>query len=86
MVKEGKLQVGDTLSELGIYSVIFTRNVPTGNELIENRTIGTVLRTKRSCVNEGGVVSGYSVVDQPLPIPTSELKHSANKVVGTVNF
>lgn len=39
--------------------------------MIENRTIGSLLRTKASHFNEGGVAAGYGVVDQPFIIPAS---------------
>jgi len=43
--------------------MIFTKNTKEGNELIRNSTIGTLLRTKASHFNEGGVATGYAVID-----------------------
>jgi glutathione synthase len=67
MVKQGKLiESLSTLQELGIYSSMFINSKETGeNNLIEHETFGKLLRTKSSDSDEGGVVAGYSVVDQP---------------------
>lgn len=62
-MRNGELQITESLSEMGIYSMIFTKNTASGNELICNKTIGTLMRTKASHFNEGGVAAGYSVID-----------------------
>ena len=61
-----------TLQELGIYSSVFmdTHQV----EPIENHTFGKLLRTKCKDCNEGGVNTGYSVVDQPWLANITEFK------------
>lgn len=55
-----------TLQELGIYSSLFI-DVNTGApELVkEHHTFGKLIRTKGADSDEGGVVAGFSVVDQP---------------------
>lgn len=73
LVRECSLLSTESLSELGVYSVVLTRNIPDGNELLENKTIGTLLRTKNSKSNEGGVVCGVSAVDSPLVLPASAI-------------
>ena len=88
-VRSCKLSQVDSLSELGIYSVIFTRNTIKGAEILENRVIGQLLRTKASHFNEGGVATGYAVVDQPFIVPVGELTEKskglpAGKIQSTV--
>lgn len=39
-VREGRLSLVDSLSELGIYSVVFLRNQRDGAQILENRVIG----------------------------------------------
>lgn len=66
MLRKGKL-IGpvDTLQELGIYSSLFI-NVSKDAELVnEHNTFGKLIRTKGTDSDEGGVVAGFSVVDQP---------------------
>lgn len=85
MVRECALSSCNSLSELGIYSVIFTRNTPTGNEMLENKTIGTLLRTKNSTCDEGGVVAGASVVDSPFVLPAQVIaEKSAQCPAGSI--
>lgn len=74
MVRDNKHCICDSISELGIYSVIFTRNDnSSGNKLIENTTIGALLRTKPNSCNEGGVMVGASVIDYPFILPAAEI-------------
>lgn len=55
------------MSELGIFSYVFTRNNSQNlsHETIQSGLMGTLVRTKASHFNEGGVNSGYAVVDSP---------------------
>jgi hypothetical protein len=94
MLKLGELCQVDSLSEIGIYSSIFTKNVQgkdgPASEIIENRTYGTLLRTKGSHFNEGGVCSGYAVVDHPYIVPEKVLTEKAKdlpfgNLMGTVS-
>lgn len=49
------------VSELGIYGIILARN----DQIILNKSAGYLLRTKPEESDEGGVVSGFSVLDIP---------------------
>ena len=51
-----------TLSEVGIYSVF----VGDGHHVLLNRAVGHTVRTKAMGVDEGGVATGYAVLDSPL--------------------
>ncbi len=61
MIRIGKLSEGLTYSELGIYSSVFidTR----APEVLENHTYGRLLRTKSVENDEGGINTGWSVID-----------------------
>ena len=48
--------------ELGVYGTILTR----GDEIVVNEQVGWLLRTKPEESDEGGVVTGYSVLDVPM--------------------
>ena len=68
MLKKGKLiEASATLQELGIYSSLFINtNTENGKDLVEEHEIfGKLIRTKGADSDEGGVVTGFSVVDQP---------------------
>lgn len=53
---------GDSISELGIFGhILFDAE---GNELV-NEDIGTMMRTKPSTTDEGGVCAGFAYVDCP---------------------
>ncbi|GAA5873466.1 hypothetical protein JCM3774_002425 [Rhodotorula dairenensis] len=56
------------VSELGIYGVVLLREDFDGGkpELLVNETVGHLLRTKPVESDEGGVATGYSVIDSPL--------------------
>lgn len=64
------------ISELGIYGVVLLREDVDGTaaaarggnkaELLVNETVGHLLRTKPVESDEGGVATGYSVIDSPL--------------------
>ncbi|CAG8514581.1 7597_t:CDS:10 [Ambispora gerdemannii] len=69
LLRQGELIEGDMISELGIYGVfIGTSNSDFENESIVNETAGHLLRTKPKETNEGGVASGFAVIDSPLLI------------------
>lgn len=67
MVRKGKIvEAPSTLQELGIYSSLFIDASKEGKDLVlEHKTFGKLIRTKSSESNEGGVVAGFAVVDQP---------------------
>lgn len=59
-----------TVSELGIYSSVFIdtatdRLDDKENFILENHTMGRLMRTKCSKNDEGGINTGFSVIDQP---------------------
>lgn len=62
--RDGKRIDAQTISELGIYGVILVR-IGTDDSIIFNEEAGWLLRTKPVESDEGGVVSGYSVLDVP---------------------
>ena len=63
MLRDGKvLEIKEALSELGLYSCLMLEN----NNLILNENFGTLMRTKASHSNEGGVNTGFSVIDSPV--------------------
>jgi glutathione synthase len=65
MLKKGQvIKASATLQELGIYSSLFI-DVSGPSLIREHKTFGKLVRTKNSDTDEGGVATGYSVVDQP---------------------
>jgi len=62
MVRLGKATVAETLSELGIYSTYLRK----GDAVLLNREAGHLVRTKAATSDEGGVASGFAVLDSPL--------------------
>jgi glutathione synthase len=61
MVRLGKATVAETLSELGIYSTYLRK----GDTVLLNREAGHLVRTKAATSDEGGVASGFAVLDSP---------------------
>lgn len=67
MLKDSKLVAMDSLSELGLYSSLFIDTAKDKKDLImKNENFGTLMRTKGSHSNEGGVNAGYAVIDTPI--------------------
>ena len=64
-MRNGETKVLNCISELGIFSSIFVRNDSTNTtqEVLRNQTLGTLMRTKSSHDNEGGVNAGFAVID-----------------------
>jgi len=62
LMREGKVEVSDCFNELGIYSSF----LGDGHKVYLNESCGHLLRTKKEGVNEGGVASGFSVLDSPI--------------------
>ena len=58
--RNGELQSGEVIGELGIYGVCLWRQ---GGEILENWQAGHLLRTKGSESEEGGVAAGFGAVD-----------------------
>ncbi len=64
LLRNGELINGSTVSELGIYSTYLSD----GSTVLLDQHVGHLLRTKLDGVNEGGVASGFAVLDSPLLI------------------
>lgn len=64
MVREGKAVHTSVISELGVYGVWVGDNA--SDSVYLNEACGHLLRTKSVGTNEGGVATGYSVLDSPL--------------------
>jgi glutathione synthase len=72
MVRGGQvIQAPATLQELGIYSSVFINATAktTTDLMLEHTIFGKLVRTKGADSDEGGVVAGFSVVDQPYLTP-----------------
>jgi len=73
-LRQGEIAVNDGLSELGIFSCVFTKNdsQQRNHKVLEYKNMGTLVRTKASHFNEGGVNSGFAVVDSPFVCPAAK--------------
>ncbi|XP_011706691.1 PREDICTED: glutathione synthetase-like isoform X2 [Wasmannia auropunctata] len=58
---EDNADLSDIITELGIYGVI----VGDSNEIMLNKQVGHILRTKISSEDEGGIVAGVGALDSP---------------------
>lgn len=72
MLRQGKLIESETLSELGIFSSVFINSAK--HEVLENVTIGRLLRTKGKDSNEGGVNAGFAVIDSPMIVDITDIR------------
>ncbi|KAL2649306.1 hypothetical protein R1flu_017434 [Riccia fluitans] len=61
LVRKGVYSAEKTVSELGIYGAYLRH----GDRVILNEQPGHLVRTKVSHSNEGGVATGYAVIDSP---------------------
>lgn len=59
LVKKKALNIAGVISELGIYSYLISNE----KQIVESRFGGYLLRTKSFETNEGGVATGYAVLD-----------------------
>ena len=66
MLRDGQILEIDSLSELGCYSFIMIDTDNQDEKLMHNENFGTLMRTKGSHSNEGGVNAGYAVIDSPI--------------------
>ena len=76
MLRRGKLTVTETHSEIGIYSSVFVDISKSEDYILENKTYGRLLRTKGTESDEGGINTGFSVIDQPFLIEVGDLRTS----------
>ena len=66
LVREGKMaEEEDTVSELGVYGVWLSHT----QETVRNEATGWLLRTKPRRATEGGVASGFAVLNTPRLLP-----------------
>ena len=79
MLRNGRLLEAETLSELGIYSNVFIDT--TKSNPIENKLLGRLLRTKGKETNEGGVNTGFAVIDSPLIVDIDDLNQPIQPAV-----
>lgn len=65
MLRQGKLAIREAVTELGIFSTVFidTTSASSVQDSAYNKVIGLLMRTKGMECNEGGVNSGYAVID-----------------------
>ncbi|PWA02999.1 hypothetical protein BB558_000837 [Smittium angustum] len=61
-LRNGKLELIKSISELGIYGIWLSDN----DKVLVNSNGGHLLRSKSFDTSEGGVASGFAVVDSPL--------------------
>ena len=62
MLRNAEIIEVQSLSELVIYSCLFIDE----KEVLTNINFGTLIRTKGSHANEGGVNAGFAVIDTPV--------------------
>ncbi|OAD52716.1 Glutathione synthetase [Eufriesea mexicana] len=59
--EDNHFQFSDVVTELGVYGVIIGDH----DNIIYNKEVGHILRTKSSNENEGGIVAGIGAIDTP---------------------
>eukprot|EP00466_Bigelowiella_natans_P000664 jgi/Bigna1/66575/fgenesh1_pg.1_\ len=62
LLRNGQVIVGECLKEIGIYASFLGG---TGDQEPYQKTVGHLMRTKLVGTNEGGVATGYAVIDSP---------------------
>ena len=79
MLRNAEIIEVQSLSELGIYSCLFIDE----KEVLTNFNFGTLIRTKGSHANEGGVNAGFAVIDTPVLFEAQEgcYEHNGEKGV-----
>ena len=68
IMRNGQLQSGEVIGELGIYGICLWQNSRTdelAKDVLENREAGFLLRTKGRESEEGGVAAGFGAIDSP---------------------
>ncbi|PVV00654.1 hypothetical protein BB560_004960 [Smittium megazygosporum] len=60
-LRNGAIEKVNSISELGVYGVLLAD----GEKILYNQTGGHLLRSKSQGTNEGGVASGFAVLDSP---------------------
>jgi glutathione synthase len=62
-LRKGQVQAADSISELGVYGIFLGDGEA---EPLLNSVAGYLLRTKVADVDEGGVASGFAVLNSPV--------------------
>lgn len=83
MVRNSELVVAPSNNEIGYYSAVLA-DTENKKELM-NRELALLMRTKQSGVDEGGVNSGYSVIDSPLVVEHDGDLRQLKRVLKQVN-
>lgn len=60
--RQGRVALAPSISELGVYGTFLSRG-PRPADVLLNGYAGYLLRTKAEGVDEGGVATGYSVLN-----------------------
>lgn len=82
-----QLTLEQTLSEFGFYSAAFSKNLGNGQHtILSNEVLGTLMRSKASHVNEGGVSLGLGVIDSPFIVHPDVFKSENAPVKGLINM
>ena len=68
LVRNGTAASVDAVSELGVFGVHLRR----GGRVLRNERAGHLLRTKPSDADEGGVASGFAVLDSPMLVDDAD--------------
>ena len=87
MMRNGETKIVNSLSEFGIYSCVFVDSSDDGNPIAgipKYRNLGTLMRTKASHVNEGGVNAGFAVIDSPYVVKSEVFKKAS--IVGCIKM
>lgn len=66
LMREGKVVMGPAVSELGIFSTFLGDTSAAKGGVQVNEYAGFNVRTKLATVNEGGVATGFAVLDSPM--------------------
>lgn len=62
-LRNGEIEIHPSISELGIYGTFIGSGLGSGGGVLLNEYAGYLLRTKPDGVDEGGVATGYSVLN-----------------------
>lgn len=65
ILRNGEVQAGDVVGELGVYGACLWRDKRVGEErkMVQNHEAGFLLRTKGRESEEGGVAAGFGAID-----------------------
>jgi len=84
---DSQLHYEETLSEFGFYSAVYMKNARNGvSTILANEVLGTLMRTKASHINEGGVSMGLGVIDSPFIVASNVFHEDNAPVKGTIQM